>query len=339
VQLLHAGSARSRASLGYAVGPPVELRPDLHSEVPVRLYDWPTGVYLARVQAGSRVRYAPFVLRPLRFGTARAAVVVPTFTWQAYNVAGRDSWYVDPAVNTVDLRRPFPGYGLPPHFRAYDLGFLRWLSASGHAADFYSDADLDGFRSAERLAESYDLVVFAGHEEYVTSRMYDLIERYRDLGGNLAFLSANNFFWRVAHKGDRIVRMSRWRDLNRPEAALVGEQYVAWNENRFANAPYVVTGAQVAPWLFDGTGLRNGSRFGRYGIEIDGVTRDSPHGTKVLAKASDVFGKGQTAEMSYYETSNGARVFAAGVINFGGTADWPAISPLVENLWRRLTTP
>jgi len=339
VQLLHAGSARSRTSLGYAVGPPAELRPGPGGEVGVRLYDWPSGVYLARVRAGSRVRYAPFVMRPRRFGTARVAVVVPTFTWQAYNFQGRDSWYVDPTVDTVDLTRPFVGYGLPPHFRSYDLGFLRWLAASGHAADFYSDSDLGGFRSAERLAEVYDLVVFPGHEEYVTTRMYDLIEDYRDLGGNLAFLSANNFFWRVVYKRDSIVRIARWRDLDRPEAALVGGQYVAWNENKFPNVPYVVTGARLAPWFFDGTGLRNDSRFGNYGIEIDSATPDSPRSTEVLARANDVFGKGQSAEMTYYETPKDARVFAAGAINFGGTADWPAISPLVENLWRHLTTP
>jgi hypothetical protein len=173
----------------------------------------------------------------------------------------------------------------------------------------------------------------------VTSRMYDLIESYRDLGGNLAFLSANNFFWRIAHKDDRIVRIARWRDLERPEAALVGEQYVGWNENEFPNAPYVVTGARVAPWLFEGTGLRNGSRFGSYGIEIDAVAPESPPGTRVLARARNVFGKGQSAEMTYYETSRGARVFAAGVISFGGSADWSQVSPRVENLWRYLSSP
>jgi hypothetical protein len=169
--------------------------------------------------------------------------------------------------------------------------------------------------------------------------MYDLIEDYRDLGGNLAFLSANNFFWRVVHANGHIVRVARWRDLERPEAALVGEQYVAWNENDFPNVPYLVTGARLAPWLFAGTGLRNGSRFGLYGIEIDAVAPESPPGTKVLARASNVFGKGLSAEMTYYATPRGARVFAAGVINFGGTADWPAISPLVENLWRHLSVP
>jgi hypothetical protein len=339
VQLLRAGASRGRNTLGYAVGPPAETRVDASGVVSLEVYYWPSGVYLARVQAGSAVRYAPFVLRPARFGSARVAVIEPTFTWQAYNFTGRGSWYLDPTIDTVELNRPYTGFGLPPHFRAYDLGFLRWLARSGHAADFYSDVDLGSFRSADRLASHYDLIVFPGHEEYVTSRMYDLIERYRDLGGNLAFLSANNFFWRVDHRGSAIVRVARWRDIGRPEAALVGAEYVGWNERRFRNVPYVVSGAHLARWLFDGTRLRNGSRFGRYGIEIDSVTADSPPRTRILALAPNAFGRGFTAEMAYYETARGAKVFAAGVMNFGGSSDWPQISPLVENLWQHLSRP
>ena len=43
--------------------------------------------------------------------------------------------------------------------------------------------------------------------------------------------------------------------------------------------------------------------------------------------------------MSYYETSNGAKVFAAGALDFGGSAStWP-IRQMLENLWDRLSKP
>ena len=48
--------------------------------------------------------------------------------------------------------------------------------------------------------------MFPGHHEYVTTREYDVIERYRDLGGNLMFLSANNFFWRVVRHGQLVAK-------------------------------------------------------------------------------------------------------------------------------------
>jgi hypothetical protein len=58
----------------------------------------------------------------------------------------------------------------------------------------------------------------------------------------------------------------------------------------------------------------------------------------VLAQIPDDFGPGQSAEMTYYERG-GAKVFAAGVMNFGATSGWPVVSKLMENLWARLSTP
>jgi hypothetical protein len=74
---------------------------------------------------------------------------------------------------------------------------------------------------------------------------------------------------------------------------------------------------------------------GSYGIEIDARAPESPPGTQVLATIRDAFGPGRTAEMTYYETAAGSRVFAAGALNFGGSAErWP-VRQLLENLWAR----
>ncbi len=98
-----------------------------------------------------------------------------------------------------------------------------------------------------------------------------------------------------------------------------------------------MTGADAAPWAFAGTGLGNGSAFGRYGVEIDAVTPSSPPGTHVLARIPDLFGPGRSAEMTYYETSNGARVFSAGALNFGGTIMlWPEVGRFLDNIWARM---
>ena len=43
--------------------------------------------------------------------------------------------------------------------------------------------------------------------------------------------------------------------------------------------------------------------------------------------------------MTYYETPAGAKVFAAGALDFGGSATtWP-VRRLLENLWGRLGQP
>jgi hypothetical protein len=348
IRFYRAGPEQRRALrddvlLGVPAGPAITI--PSRRLLTIRVPGGPSGLYFARLStADGRLGYAPFVLRPRRLGSARVLVVEPTNTWQAYNFrdvngdAVGDTWYADPHYNGVDLTRPFLRHGVPPHFRHYDLGFLRWFARSGHTADFVADDDLRKLTGRE-LARRYDLVVFPGHEEYVTAHVWNAITQYRNLGGNLAFLSANDFFYRVERRGSRLYRTGRWRDVGRSDAALIGAGYVGWFENTFKNGPYVVTGAKSAPWLFAGTGLRNGASFGSYGIEIDQRTQRSPPHTLILADARDLFGPGRSAEMTYYETPAGAKVFSGGAINFGGSAEWPVVSRLLDNLWRRLSRP
>ena len=121
------------------------------------------------------------------------------------------------------------------------------------------------------------------------------MQRYRDLGGNLMFLSANNFFWRVDRNGTMIRRASLWRQVGRPEAALIGVQYRA-NDSGERQGLYVLEDTARAPWLWAGTDLVTGSTFGQfvggYGIEIDGTSTDSPPGTTVIAGIPHLFGPG-----------------------------------------------
>lgn len=311
----------------------------------VRAGDWPSGLYFVRASASDgRVGYAPFIVRPRRLGTQRVAVVLATNTWAAYNFADADgdgwgdSWYVSGRHRSVDLRRPFLDFGVPFRFRDWDLEFVAWLNRTGRAVDFLSDDDVDGVATGDELAQRYDLIVFPGHEEYVTRHAYDVIERYRDVGGNLMFLAANNLYRRVDRVGTRLVRRAPWRNLGRPESSVVGVQYVGSDHGQ-RQAGYTVTGARVAPWAFADTGLSDGDVFGRYGIEIDARTAASPPGIGVLARIPDLLGSGRSAEMTYYETPAGAKVFAAGAINFGASLGLPVVDRLLTNVWTRLSVP
>jgi len=283
---------------------------------------------------------------------------MPTNTWQAYNFRDGDgngwgdTWYAKGRENTVRLGRAFLRRGVPPHYRKYDVGFLRWFHRTAKQADFLSEADLERVRTPGELMAAYDLVVFPGHMEYVTRHEFNLIEGYRNLGGNLMFLSANNFFWEVRRRGGTLQRLGLWRDQGRPESALLGVQYRA-NDRGKVQRPFIVRSVATAPWLWAGTGLRDGdtlgAELGGYGIEIDQLTPFSPPGTLVLADIPNLFGPGLTAQMTLYENSAGARVFSAGAIDFGGTATRPTaprglegrwtIGRVLENLWARLATP
>jgi len=329
------------------IAPPVALAWRGHRKAPgrVRIHigDWPSGLYFVRITSKDRrVGYAPFVVRPSVLGTSRIAVVLPTNTWQAYNFADGDgdgwgdSWYVNGAFRRVDISRPYNDSGIPLRFRDFDSAIIAWLSARGNV-DFLTDVDLEHVASGDLLAHVYDLIVFPGHEEYTTAHEYNVVRRFRNLGGNLMFLSANNFFWKVVFQGQVMRRVGEWRNLGRPEASIVGVQYVASNYGVHQGA-YIANTAS-APWVFAGTGLANGQSFGRYGYEIDIRSPATPPGTILLASIPDLMGPGRTAEMTYYETAAGAKVFAAGALNFGASVGDPVVARILDNLWARLSRP
>ena len=351
IQLFRAGgelgpTRGNQTMRGVSVAPAqvVRWRKQGWGSTPLHLYHWPSGLYFARIRAGAYSFFAPFILRATPNIRSRVAVVMPTNTWQAYNFRDDDgdgvpnTWYADESVTTVNLSRPFEDRGVPPHFRNYDLGFIRWLVLTGTTPDFLSEDDLERM-SARGLLARYDLLVFPGHHEYVTTREYNAVEGYRNLGGNLMFLSANNFFRRVVRSGNSITRTEQWRELGRPESRWMGVQYVDWNLYQYGNAPFVVVGRSAAPWFFRHTRLRSGSRFGNFGIEIDARTSFSPPGTRVLATLPNIFGPGKTGEMTYHTTPSGAKVFSAGAFTLGGSALVPPMRELVANLWKELVEP
>jgi hypothetical protein len=364
LQFFHAGAERIRTKRsdvmnGIAVAPRRWLGSEqAGSRATIVIGDWESGLYFARVTSSNGlVGYAPLTIRSRHLGEHRVAVVLPTQTWQAYNFRddnrdGRpDTWYAGNG-QVVRLFRPFLDRGVPFRFRHYDLPFLHWLTRTGKHVDFLADGDLDRIGNARRLARAYDLIVFPGHHEYVTTREYDLIEGYRDLGGNLMFLSANDFFWRVVRRGSTLTRSGRWRDLGRPEATLIGVQYRA-NDRGQHKGSWIVRDAADAPWVFDGTGLSAGSHFGRGGIEIDATTPDSPPGIHILAEIPHIFGKRFTAQMTYYKTPTGAKVFAAGAFDLVESVlepdaplpdrralrAEPAAARMLKNLWASLASP
>jgi len=313
--------------------------------VRIAIGNWPSGLYFARLEAkDGRAGFAPFVVRPRDLGASPVAIVLPTLTWQAYNLRDDDgdrkpdSWYGDWKRHTMRVGRPFLNRGVPYHYRNYDMPFLHWLARSGRSVDVLTDEDLDEVSDGDTLADAYDLIVFPGHHEYVTTHEYDAVERYRDLGGNLAFLSANNFFWQVVKHGDVVTKTKQWRDLGRPEAGLLGVQYRG-NDSGESRGAWILQKTPAATWIFAGLGLRPGAEFGTGGIEIDRTAADTPDGVEVVAEIPDLFGPGFTAQMTYYETEDGAKVFAAGAFTLAGSADKPEVARVLANLWGRLSRP
>ena len=166
-----------------------------------------------------------------------------------------------------------------------------------------------------RSCAAYDLIVFPGHHEYVTEREYDAVERFRDLGGNLAFLSANNFFWRVD------VKATRCRGSASGASSAGRRQPCSASSTRATTAA-----SRRGPWLVrrrprplavrrDGLAARRRVRRRR-----DRDRRhppSSPEGTPGRGRNPGPVRARDHGQMTYYETQGGEG-FAAGAFSLAG---------------------
>ena len=98
---------------------------------------------------------------------------------------------------------------------------------------------------------------------------------------------------------------------------------------------WIVT-APGANVLFGGAPVEE---FGSGGIELDATAPSSPTGVRILAQIPNLYGPGFTGRMTYYDTPAGAKVFAAGALDFAASANEAPVSTLLQNLWKRLATP
>ena len=187
-----------------------------------------SGVYAARLRSGAAEDHVPFVVPPARgAATAPIAVLLPTFTYQAYanetvfepHVARHEqdddrwaaeqrltslyNWHADgsgvfyasrlrPLVNL----RPRHRYWLTghPHGLGADLYLLDWLEAKEQRYDVLTDEDVH--HEGVELLAPYRVVLTGTHPEYATTPLIAALEQYLARGGRLMYLGGNGF-WMV----------------------------------------------------------------------------------------------------------------------------------------------
>ena len=275
---------------------------------------WPSAVYVAHLLEAEPVPLATamdraallFVVR----GEGRSTCVykLPIATYHAYNCSGGGCFYFRPPRSEqppgarVSWRRPGGGIGGPTHgavdaydlasprqtFAHWDARFIAWMAREGYDAEFCTDLDLheDG-----ALLERYRLLVGAGHDEYWSEAMRDAVEAHVGRGGHACFFGANLCWWRihlvgdaeamVCHQGGPQGARDAWWPASgaaRPEDALTGVSYRhggGWWDGPRETAGFEVQ--RAAHWVFAGTGLADGDRFGAastpplVGYECDGA--------------------------------------------------------------------
>lgn len=335
---------------------------------------WNSGAYVAVLTTADGYRsHVPFTVRDLPpAGPAEAGrprdyeadllLVLPDVTWQAYNLYPEDgrtgaslyhAWDEqgrllgeEAAAVTVSFDRPYAGAGLPLHVgHAYD--FVRWAERYGYDLAYADTRDLHAGRVDPAR---YRGLVFAGHDEYWSVPMRRAVERARDLGTSLVFLSANTMYWQVElaaspagapdrlltcrkRRGDGRGRTALWRDLGEPEQQLLGVQYAGRVPEP---SPLIVRKAEH--WLWQATGAGEGDELpGLVAGEADRYFPRTPlpsHTSRKLLAHSpyvDTLGARRHQETSLYRAPSGAYVFASGTFAWSPALDRPGhVDPRIQ---------
>ena len=271
--------------------------------------DWTSGIYEVSLNNG-RGSYPEFVaIKAAQPGSHSKVLVLDSLpTKIAYSPIGGKSFYGfnssnGQASSQVGMERP-TGRGQWTEHRE----FVGWLDQEGIAYEAASMMDLHRDPS---LLGHYNLVILVGHNEYWSKEMRDNWDNYLTTGGNAAIFSGNTMWWQVRFSEDAKQMIcyknamadplygidnsrvtTNWfnHPINRPENLSIGVSfrhggYHDYTENGVqyyvkngmdddgSNGGFKVTDA--SHWIFEGTGLSNGSIFGRAsgisGYEVDGA--------------------------------------------------------------------
>lgn len=194
----------------------------------------PSGIYAARLQAGSSENHLPFVVRPPRgIANAPIAYLIPTFTYLAYAnehmpveplalfpfadmTAHADAYaYIaehglnslydchrdGSGVRYASWKRPLVNLRPDATFRIYGaperLGADLYLSHWMQQKGIAYDTLADENLHAEgaALLAPYRVVITGTHPEYWSRPMLDALDSYLDNGGRIMYLGGNGFYW------------------------------------------------------------------------------------------------------------------------------------------------
>lgn len=321
--------------------------------------DWASGVYMAKLTAGTSGKqgYINFVVRD----DARASAYLfqsSVTTFQAYNSWGARSLYAHPErtppvvqARKVSFNRPYDVVYAASPVLQWEYQMVRFLEREGYDVAYCTDVDT---HETSNLLLSHKAFLSVGHDEYWSWQMRTNVEVARDRGVNLGFFSANTCYWQIrfepspitgapdrtvvcykdkALSDDPLIKdgdptndylvTTRWRDfpVNRPEASLLG---VMSPEGVGIAVDTDIVVEDASHWTWAGTGVRSGDHLpGLLGVEVDRMFSSSPAGTTSVAHSplKTYTGATEYSDMTVYTAASGATVFSTGSIQWSWGLD------------------
>ena len=306
--------------------------------------NWTPGFYLVvtKNRKNKIEAIAPLIIRS-KLHDSTLALMHSTLTWQAYNNFGGYSLYrglgdsdesrINNRSRTVSFDRPYSGSG-GIHINRDAIALTQFIEKQGFDVDHYADTDID---SQPTLLKSYHGIIFGGHPEYATRRIYEATFAARNTGVNLAFFSANSFYWqaRISSSNYGVARqVSVFRDEKEDPEQDEYFKTVRWQSNSLYQPPNLLTGGltsgvhvggvllarDVPTWLK----IDSSTVIGPWGYEneseatFEGSTH--PLNTRIILAGQFIKGGQESAdtstvrvETSWYKTPTNAAVFNGGL--------------------------
>lgn len=247
---------------------------------------WTTGSYivkLTRLDGQQLENYMTFVVRD-DASTAAIVYSMDVTTWQAYNYWGGTGngnvgyslygRYNDSTgtvtggrAYTVSFDRPYADGAVNDgagDALAYDFPMVKWMESQGLDVTYVTSVDLE---SNPTLLLGHRVFTNSGHDEYYSDGMRSNITNAIGSGVNMAFFSANNFYYRITWAPGANGRSNR--RIHCDKNALPPSQTYEWRllspqhpENEIggvmtqgvaAGRPFLVSDA--SNWIYAGAGL------------------------------------------------------------------------------------
>lgn len=306
--------------------------------------NWTPGFYLVvtKNRKDKIEAIAPLIIRS-KLHDSTLGLMHSTLTWQAYNnfggyslyrgLGGSDAERVNNRSRTVSFDRPYSGSGAV-HINRDAMALTQFVEKQGFDVDHYADTDIDLQPS---LLKSYSGLIFGGHPEYATRRIYEATFAARNVGVNLAFFSANSFYWQARTSQSTIGsarQVSVFRDEKEDPEQDEYFKTVRWQSNSLYLPPNLLTGGltsgvhvsgaliprDLPSWLKVDTS----TLLGPWGFEneTEATSEGSTHPTNTRIIFAGEFTKvnlnkddTSTArvETSWYKTPTNAAVFNGGL--------------------------
>lgn len=280
---------------------------------------WMSGVYLGRLTTLPETAdqpywqsYVVFIVKDDR--PADILLQCSDNTWQAYNRWPDDySLYTDPRggqgpLAHVSFDRPYAKYAQiyenpqsvgSGEWLCFEYPMAFWLEQQGYDVTYCSNADM---LTPDRGLKCKTFISI-GHDEYWDIRQFTSVEKMRDEGVNLLFLSGNSVCWVTPFMDNAAGEANRRIFRGGPYGA--GNQWAQNREENHGPFPhrgpdegYLMGVRNIRPvngggdwtcvkpdhWLFEGTGMKAGESVpGLIGWEYHGDPPADLEGVEVIA--------------------------------------------------------